>query len=294
VSIAENLARIASFLTADTSGNLTGTTTPPSNDNSKALATTEWFNLLAAAHGQCRLAYVSGTSIKLSPANGRSLIINGTAQQVPTAGVTVSNSGLAASTLYYVYAYMNAGAMALELSTTGHSTNTNCVEIKSGDASRTLVGMAYLNASSQFQDDTANLLVLSYFNRKRKVGKAKFTADRFMASSVGVFSEVNTEIRVTFLTWADEPVRQAICGGWTVNGAATGYGYANIDNDTSGQRAWCSTSSNTTTTLSSVDERFVTEGYHFGSLTGNCASGTSVQYIGGKNGEVSHVLTVAG
>jgi hypothetical protein len=109
-----------------------------------------------------------------------------------------------------------------------------------------------------------------------------------------VFTEVNTEIRINFLTWADEPVRQAICGGWTVTGAATGYGYANIDNDNSGQRAWCSHSANTTGTFSSVDERLVADGYHFGSLTGNCASGTNALWLGGQNGEVSHVLTVMG
>ncbi|MBP0532956.1 hypothetical protein J8J19_22570, partial [Mycobacterium tuberculosis] len=53
-------------------------------------------------HGQCRLSYVSGTQLKLSPYNGNNLIINGVPQQIPSAGVTLANTGLAASTKYYV------------------------------------------------------------------------------------------------------------------------------------------------------------------------------------------------
>lgn len=42
MSNAENLARVALALTADASKNLTGTTTPPLDDNTKKLATTEF------------------------------------------------------------------------------------------------------------------------------------------------------------------------------------------------------------------------------------------------------------
>lgn len=251
-------------------------------------------DLMLPAHGQCRLTYDSATSLKLSPHNGRNLNINGAVEKIPSAGVTVSNSGLSASTLYYVYAYMNAGTMALELSATGHSQHTNGVEIKTGDSTRTLVGMARTNGSSQFVDDATNVCVLSYFNRRRKLGKSKFTANRSLAPATSVFTEVHTEIRVNFLTWADEPVRQAICGGWYMTGIGIASGYASIDNDTSGQRAWCIHSDTATGTMSSNDERLASEGYHFGSLTGNCQGGTSATWMGGQNGEVSQVLTVIG
>lgn len=250
--------------------------------------------LILEAFGQCRLSFVSATSLRLSPFNGEFLNIAGDVQIVPDGGVTVSNSGLLANTTYYVYAFMSAGVMTLEVVTTAPATHTNGIRIKTGDSSRTLVGMVRTNASSQFQDGGAYLGVLSFFNRQRKVGQAKFTANRTLAAAVGVFTEVNAEIRVQFLTWSDEPVRQAICGGWTVTGAATGYGYASIDNDTSGQRAWCAHSANTTGTFSSVDERVVSEGWHFGSLTGNCQGGTNALWLGGQNGEVSQVLTVMG
>jgi hypothetical protein len=225
-------------------------------------------DLMYPAHGQSRLERVSATSIKLSPFNGQNLNIGGLPRQVPAAGVTASNSGLAANTLYYVYAYMNGANMALELSTTGHSQHNNGVEIKTGDHSRTLVGMVRANASSQFEEDSTNICVLSYFNRRRKIGRAVFTANRDSVAEPTPYSEVHQEIRVRFLTWADETVRQVITGGWTVNGGGTGHGYCSIDGDTSGLRQWCSHSAATTGTFSSVDERVVSEGYHFGTLIG--------------------------
>lgn len=42
MSLAENLALLAKFLTGDSSGNLTGTNTPPLDDSSKKLATTDF------------------------------------------------------------------------------------------------------------------------------------------------------------------------------------------------------------------------------------------------------------
>jgi hypothetical protein len=61
-------------------------------------------DLLLPAHGQCRLVFVSATSIRLQPHNGRNLNINGLPEQIPTAGITASNDSLAANTTYYVYA----------------------------------------------------------------------------------------------------------------------------------------------------------------------------------------------
>lgn len=184
--------------------------------------------LVATAHGQCRLTFVSTTSLKLAPFNGRNLFINGALQQVPAAGVTVANTSLSASTLYYVYAYMNGSTMTLELSTTGHSQDaTTGVEVKTGNATRTLVGMCVTNASSQFQDGGAVVGVLSYFNRARKVASAYFTAARSTTSTSA--AELNTEIRVTFACWAGEvPSLRCNGGAWTTT-AGPGYAYIGID-----------------------------------------------------------------
>lgn len=157
-----------------------------------------------AGHGQCRLSFVDATHLKLSPLNGSSLIIGGVTQQIPSAGVTYTLSGLVASTLYYVYAYMNAGVMTLEVSTTGHVTGTGGVEIKSGDATRTLVGMARTNGSTQFNDFATQRFVRSWFNDPGIDGLAWFSTGRAITSTT--FVEINSEIRVEFLTWADDLV----------------------------------------------------------------------------------------
>ncbi len=155
-------------------------------------------------HGQCRLAATSTTVLKLSPFNGSSLIIGGVTQQIPSAGVTYTLSGLAASTLYYVYAFMNAGTMTLEVVTTAHSTGTNGVEIKTGDATRTLVGMVRTNGSTLFADTATQRFTRSYFNDPGIDGLNWFTANRSTTS--GSFVELNTEIRIEFISWADDVV----------------------------------------------------------------------------------------
>lgn len=116
--------------------------------------------------GQCYLEYSSATACVLWPWLGNVLsFCDGNYYPVPSSGVTLSNSGLAASTFYYVYAYMNSGTMTLEASTTGHSTDTTYgIEIKTGDSTRTLVGAVYTNGSTQFADSLSARNVVSWFN----------------------------------------------------------------------------------------------------------------------------------
>lgn len=163
-----------------------------------------------AAHGQCRLSK-SSTNLLLSRFNGKNLIINGVQETIPSAGVTLAATLLAANTTYYIYAYMNSGTMTLEPSTTGHATDsTTGVEIKSGDATRTLVGMARTDAGMAWIDTDANRLVASWFNRKPVRGAATFTANR-STTNTGAASEINSEIRNNFLCWGDTV--QASCSG---------------------------------------------------------------------------------
>jgi hypothetical protein len=71
--------------------------------------------------------------------------------QVPNAGIGISNSGLSASTRYYLYLYDNSGAPALELSTTAFTYDTATVyPIKTGDATRTYCGSVITDGSSLF------------------------------------------------------------------------------------------------------------------------------------------------
>lgn len=160
--------------------------------------------------GQCRLSVASTTSLVLSPYNGNTIIINGAPRQIPSGGVTVTNSGVTANSLRYVYAFMSGANMALEVVATGHSTGADGVEIKTGDPSRSLVGMIYSNASSQFVDTATARQCLNWFNR-RSLNCYVFSGASFnFTSSVG--AEVSTTLRASFLSWADEATTAAISG----------------------------------------------------------------------------------
>jgi len=92
-------------------------------------------------NGGCKLFYSSATELNMSPYNGNKLNINGTLETIVS--TNVSNSGLSADTLYYVYAYMDGSTMKHTLSTTTYTTGAYGVMIKTGDGSQTLEEMAH-------------------------------------------------------------------------------------------------------------------------------------------------------
>jgi hypothetical protein len=260
--------------------------TPAVDDNSQIVPPTAWMHPLAA-HGQCRLSVVSTTSLKLSRYNGACLNINGTVRQIPAAGVTISNGSLAASTLYYVYAYMNAGVMALELSATTHATNTNGVEIKSGDATRTLVGMIYTNASAQFVDSGAQRFCANWFNR---VSKSITGAFNSVAVSSTSLVDVGAGAHAQWIAWADESFVVAMVGSSFTNTAASGsLCTITIDGSNTGVAASNITyaTANTGVSVSSYASLAVSEGIHTLSASASVTSGTGT-FTGG------HQLTFRG
>lgn len=169
--------------------------------------------------GQCRLNARSATLIALDPYQGNRITISGLQRQIPPAGVTLTNAGMNINTLYYIYAFWNGTAISLEFSATGHSTDTATgVEIKTGDSSRTLVGMIRTDASAQFADGPAARLVASWFNRKSVAASITTTgAINFTSTSN---AEISTSVRLLFLTWASEAVDIKAAGQYT-NSTAT-------------------------------------------------------------------------
>ena len=113
--------------------------------------------------GQCYLGYVGATELLLSPINGGALWINGINYAIP-ASLQVSNSGLSASTKYYVYAFINSGTMTLEAVATAYTLAANGIPQKTGDPSRTLVGVATTNGSAQFE--ASGVGTFSYFHQE--------------------------------------------------------------------------------------------------------------------------------
>jgi hypothetical protein len=161
----------------------------------------------AIPFGQVRLA-LSGSNLLLSPYQGNLLTINRRPHVIAAGGLALAPTGLTASTLYYIYA---TETPALEASTTGHVTDPSTgIEVKSGDPTRTLVGMAFTDGTPSWNDSATKRNVASWFNRQTKRGANKFTATRTVTSST--FVEVNSEIRIEFVVWPDEAVYYAVGG----------------------------------------------------------------------------------
>lgn len=207
-------------------GPASGTAAPPI---ARALVIADIPTNFIPAHG--RLTFVSATAVKFSPYNGDLIKINNVLFQIPSAGIAgvantsvfvngVGASNLAASTLYYVYAFSNAGTVTADFSTTTHATSSTSgnvgVEIKSGDDTRTLIGMVRTNGSSQFAHSLTQRFVVSWFNRRTLGTMNVFTANRALATTAA-WSEINTEIRIEFITWAEEAVAIVLGGGAFLN-----------------------------------------------------------------------------
>jgi hypothetical protein len=248
--------------------------------------------------GACRLTYTSATVLTLIRRDGDRLCINGANEQIPAAGVTLSNGGLSANTLYYVYAYMNSGTMTLEASTTGHADDTATgMKIKSGAATRTLVGMARTNASSQFVQTSTNLGVITYFNRRLKAIKAAFTADRTTTSTS--YTELNSEIRLPFLTWGDNDVVFSVRGASSNDTNNTRHHTA-VGIDTGGSvtvRGGTSCRQGPSTNAQEFNSAFSgfadeSEGYHYATVMGKVGAGTGTWSGGTATAEIDITLTI--
>lgn len=179
----------------------------------------------AGQHGAC-IMVLSGVSLVLKPWGGNGITINGVNYQIPSAGVSLDVTGMTAGTLYYIYAYMNSGTMTLEKSATAHATHTDGVEIKSGDATRTLVGMARPVAGPAFSATKNCMLVRSWFNRTTAERRPRSLQPAEISRNNANYAEVGTTTRVEFLVWSDEQV--SLSGLPCIKGAITIDGYAKL------------------------------------------------------------------
>ncbi len=183
-------------------------TDPPSSpiwtaDNQST--TTLITNIANTAFGQCILTVTSTSTITLSPFNGNLLTINDAVYQIPNAGITLSNSGLVVNTPYYIYAFMNGTTMTLEASETPYAVGSTArIRVKTGDTTRTLVGLIVTDNSNHFVDSDIRRSLLNWFNRYPKSLLNIFTTNRSTASSTLV--EVNTEIRAYFTSWDSDVI----------------------------------------------------------------------------------------
>lgn len=232
-----------------------------------------------AEHGQCRFLYVSSTECRLIPYNGNGLVINGKQYRIPQAGVAlpVAAATGANGTANYAYAKDDGnGGIALEGVTTGHERHSDGVEVKTGDPTRTLVGVAFKNALGQFQHDALIRGVSSWFNRTyQSASYTNFSTGTASATPVQALGPISV------WAWAGEGSDQSINGRTGVNiaGASSGT-YMYLDGSQSWAIGGTSAIANATVPVSlSTTSEGLSEGLHSistwltaaGGSTSNCS-----------------------
>lgn len=243
---------------------------------------------------ECRLVK-DGTDLRLNRFNGSRLTINGARVQIPSAGVTLSPSGLTPSTFYYIYAYVNSSVLTLEASiTTPVVDSASGLKIKSGDATRTFVGVWVCETGPSWAPDgTAKIGGLSYFNRQQKTVVGRFAANRTVASG-GAPAEVNSEIRVTFPSFGDIETTIEAMGGWQVTGFGTAYCSVAVDGALLSPLRQACTATATASALNARNDPIIAAGNHYATIFADMFGGTNVLFFGGGNGEVTLAVHVLG
>lgn len=278
------------YLDASTAGAITDTApTDAVKVGVAKSATILWVDIDHAAaadlqHGQCVLVK-SGADLLLKPWNGNKLIIGGVSYTIPSAGVTLAATSLTPGTTYFIYAYMNAGTMTLEASATGHSTDaTTGVEIKTGDATRTLVGQARVITGPAWQDTSAQRFVRSWFGGHRIEGGNAFAASRTTTSNTYV--ELSSSERAEFLIWAHEVLDVATSGMMqnSYTGLDQNWVSIGIDGATPEDTFGSGESNNATNDMQPASCRLtksgLAEGYHYATILAHRQANGTLSFYG--------------
>jgi len=194
------------------------------------------YESVAAPHGQCRLVYAGPNELRLVRHNGKYLMIGGRVYSIQADGVPFSSAGLPPGGNFYLFAKGGTnGAISLEAlqfstgATHGRDPSTG-VEVLSGDASRTLVGMFGTSMASTFLYDTSSRLVASWFNR-RKVAATNYGSSMSTSSQTYVLS--NWDARI--MTWEGEVDLASMYGiGTNSTGLTASYAILAIHGSLSG------------------------------------------------------------
>jgi hypothetical protein len=175
-------------------------------------------------HGQCQFRFVSSTLCKLFPYDGNGLIINGRQYRIPVAGISLTPAQTTASATHYIFAKDDgSGGVALEAAASGvtHAMHTDGVEIKTGDPTRTLVGMVSMSGTNTFLMSGIQRRVASWFNRRPII-----LAEYFITSTSSS-SPATISTGWSFLAWQNAMYRET-AAGQTRNTATTVGNYSNI------------------------------------------------------------------
>lgn len=194
------------------------------------------------------------------------------------AGAAVNTSGSQSGThkltgpSYYIYAYMSAGVLTLEASLTVPAADTTYGhQIKTGDATRSLVGLA-TPVNEAWVDSATQRCVRSWFNDPGILGERAFTAARSTAET-GSFAKINAEIDIYFTAFANEIVRADANGMFYNSGGNTTGGAIGFDGVADGKSAVAQYGA-TTNAFASNSQGSRTAGLHYASVFGLVNGGT--------------------
>lgn len=232
---------------------------------------------------QFRLTMSAG-NLKLMPFNGNQITVSGLPFAIPDTGVTLSSAGAAGSTTYYIYAYDNAGTLTLERSTTGYTTS-NGIKVKSGDATRTLVGMARTDSGSAWS------LFRSWINDPGYVAANPLIANKSRSS--GTYAEVDSALQTGFLVWASEQVNVYANGRMENVQCSIGFDGTTAE-DVSSSSTQYSDSNATSALAISYASIGLSEGYHYATLLFRSLNGTGSVYGSATSGQRSNIQVAIG
>jgi hypothetical protein len=256
-------------------------------------------NVATLTHGALAAAIPVGSLIAVRDVGGASAynglkIVTASTTTTTSYAAVAANEGITADTngrvlpIYYIYAVATAGVItSLEASNTLYAVSTTAgnkgMPIKTGDDTRTLVGMAALVAGPAWQDAGNQRFVVSYWNRLPVYGAGTYTASRSTGS--GSYVELNTEIRVEFLTWG--PVQAACNGVAVITAGGQDFGIA-FDGITPNAP---SSAGSATIAASNIDELVLAEGYHYVTYVARSSSGTITTGSGGAASAFTTIRT---
>jgi len=225
-------------------------------------------------------AYMSqaGGFMFLYPRDGNRLFINGALYTIPPTGVSLNPAGVAASTVYFIYAYASAGAIALEYSTTVPVNSADgSHRIKTGDASRVLVGMATSAAAGAWS--VAACDYASWFNPTLKTVAGPAGNPGLTSTSI---VELASLMRRSFVSFGGRDVKMVMECTFSYHSTAGQDTYFDIGLDGVNMQSVPAGSKHRWAATGASDQRFhyvearktVTEGGHYITPVGWVTAGT--------------------
>lgn len=228
-----------------------------------------------SAQGECRMVMADATTLRLDPVGAGRMRIWSTQDGgwidwlCPAEGVTLRSTGIAgvaASTLYGVYAYLGPQGLTLDAGSAAHARDAGSgYEVKVGDVSHLLAGMVRTNGSTQFQDDARARLVASWFNRRLRVAIGKMAVNRSTASSTMVEAMVSIE-HPEIVMWGGDRLNMFTSGDGIPDQNWPGYvGIALDSTTTSNAKAPCGCLGQHHPAVCNYIS-YPGEGYHYGTI----------------------------